>query len=150
MSPISNSHKMAMETSLRLVEKHLRRMKEMLEQDGGVQEATLYRTRYDIKLAERPRMLKAVAAMLEEIKRMKTEFELDTKEETVGSHMLGLLTEVWIILEELRPDALKAFGHLSETSKRGIEPHVLKLLQSYYELSEALHGSRFRESDFRS
>ena len=147
MSSIGRSHKMALETSLRLVEKHLRWMKGILEQDTEVQEAILYRTLYDIKSSEKPRMLKAVASMLEEIKRMKTEFELSTQEDAVGRHMLGSLTEVWVTLEELRPEALKGFGRLSETSKKQIEPHVLKLLQSYFELSEALQDSRGSEGN---
>jgi hypothetical protein len=143
MSSISYSHKMALQFGLRLVEKHLRWIKGRLQEGGDIMEETiLYRTRCDIKSSGRPKILKALEAMLEEIKLMKAEFGLETEEDTLGMHILGSLTEVWVAVEELRPEALKGYGRLAETSKRQIEPHVLKLLQSYDELSRALQDSR--------
>jgi len=141
---------MALETGLRLVEKHLRSMKDTLEQDGHVKEGILYRTRCDIRSSEKPGMLQSIGTMLEEIALMKKEFSLGTQEDTDGMHMLGSLTEVWVTLEELRPDALRGFGRLSEASTRRLEPHVLRMLQSYHQLSEALQNSREDQSSLES
>jgi hypothetical protein len=138
---VSYSHRMALEASLRLVEKHLERIRGELERNREpVRESILYTTRYDIGDSARSEMLKAEAEMLEEIGRMKTEFGLQVQEDTVKRHIRGSLTEIWVTIEELRPQALKGHGRLSEAAKSQIESHVVRLLRYYDDLSRALDG----------
>ncbi len=150
MPSISYSHKMAIEATLRLVERDLRRIQETLERGNREKEAIMYLTKWDIRDSARPKILEAIAAMLEEIARMKVEFELEATQDTAGSHIRGSLAEIWVAIEELRPEALKGFGRLSEPSRKEIAANVLRLLRSYDELSDALHDSRTREDSVES
>ena len=45
------------------------------------------------------------------------------------------MIEIWTILSDLRPEKLaKAYGRISDTDKKLLEPHILKLLETVDEI----------------
>ncbi len=100
------------------------------------QKTVLLEKEDDIDASVKPAMLEVINAMLEEIKKMKNEFGLETETERSSRHVRAYLSEIWILLEDLKADKLSAYGHVSEEEKNAIEPHVLKLLKKLKEIEE--------------
>lgn len=92
------------------------------------QETILYKNADDIGPKIKPPMLKAIAAMLDEIKDISVALELETETECTSSSVSACMSEIWVLLEDLRASKLKAYGTVSEAEKALIEPHVLSLL----------------------
>jgi hypothetical protein len=69
---------------------------------------------------------------------MKEIFELETEDIKLRANILAALNEIWVILEELRPEKLTGYGQLSEFDKALIEPHAISLLNKLDELRQLL------------
>ncbi len=135
--PITQSHKNSIRSSLYVAERDLRDIKRRLEnpdQDG----ASLYAQIDDIDPKAKPRMLKIINAMLKEIREMRDEFGLEVSEGQLAKHISASLSEVWVVLEEIRPSHLSDYGQVSEAEKSSIQPRVSKLMKLLAELEETL------------
>ena len=124
----------------------MRRIKAALEQDNSKKEKTfLYKEEDDIDFNSKPKMLKVITAMLWEIKEMKDDFGLETDTEQVSRRMAASLSEIWVLLEDLKASKLKVYGCVSEDEKALIEPRVLKLLKELNEIESIFNSSRKRK-----
>jgi len=65
--------------------------------------------------------------MLDEIRQIKKKFILESEEETISSHLIGHLNDVWTILEDSRPDNMRGYSKMSELDNELLGPHILKL-----------------------
>ena len=138
VASISGNHKNTLNSSLSIIERNLRSIKNDLELDStSEQEAILYKRDYDIDDRAKPAMLKVIASMLSEIKDIKNEFELETETEQVSKRSAALMSEMWVILEDLKPNKLKAYGSVSDREKKLIEPHITRMLKELEEIENA-------------
>ena len=138
MTKLSESQERALRSSLFVIENRLRWIRDSLKEGNPAEQTILYRRRCDVDSDSKPRIIEMVTDMLDEINQMKERFELETKVIKLRAEISAALTEIWLILEELRPERLKAYGQLSESSKALIEPHVLSLLDKLDELRRLL------------
>ena len=76
--------------------------------------------------------------MLNENKPIKEIFEIKFKDIKLRAEISAELGEIWIILDDLIPERLKAYGKLSVSEKTLIEPPVLSLLNKLDELHRLL------------
>jgi hypothetical protein len=137
MTKLSEGHKRRLTVSLFIIEKDLRRIKSALK-GGHPERAIFYRCIDNVNSASKPRIIAAISDMLNEIKEMKEILELETEDIELRADISAALDEIWVILEELRPEKLKGYGQLSESDKALIEPHVISLLNKLDELRQLL------------
>ncbi|KUO40007.1 MAG: hypothetical protein APZ16_06955 [Candidatus Hadarchaeum yellowstonense] len=134
---INEGIKRRLRVSLFIIEKDLRQIKDALK-GGHPEEAIFYRYVDNVNPASKPRIMAVIADMLNEIKEMREIFELETEEIELRAKILAALNEIWVILEELRPEKLKGYGRLPGSDKALIEPHVMSLLNKLEELHRLL------------
>lgn len=145
MAIISEPHRNSLHSSLRLVERDLRRIKNELEQDNSKNErSVLYVREDDVDIYAKPKMLEIVKTMLEEVKEMKDKFGLGVDKEQISGEISSYLSEIWVLLEDMRARGLKAYGHVSEGEKTLIEPRVMKMLKELEEIEKIFHNSKKR------
>jgi hypothetical protein len=122
---MDDNHRRALRSSLLVVERDLHYVRNQLESDAS--RSASYFTRNDVSPETRRKVLAMTQIMLDEVERIMKKFDLESKEESVRRNILGVLSEVWTILEETRPERLKAYGSLSEREAELLVPHVQKL-----------------------
>ncbi|MCL5068927.1 MAG: hypothetical protein M1368_11345 [Thaumarchaeota archaeon] len=98
----------------------------------------LYKKIRNIDHVKETIVLDNVAQMLSEILVVKEKFRLDVLQESVRADINGILDEVWVILEELRPEQLEGYGNLSVDDGELIEFHITRLLDKLKGISESL------------
>lgn len=121
-----------------VIESNLQRIKASLSEGNSAEQTVTYRTRDNLDSEAKPRILEVIEDMLDEIKQMKETFRLGTKEIQLRAEIYAKLTESWIILVDLRPERLKAYGQLLESDKALIEIHVISLLNKLDKLLNLL------------
>lgn len=126
---MDENHKRVLSNSLLIIEEDLRNISSELQQAGGIRDTIFYSRANDIDQMTSIRILSGAESMLQEIKRIKEEAELETKEKSIRREVYGLITEIWTLCEDLRPEKLKAYGPLSEKDKEFLRPHVQELLK---------------------
>jgi hypothetical protein len=87
----------------------------------------LYSIRDNIDSEDRTKIVNIVSYMLDEIKQVKEKFVLEPEEETIRSHLIGHLNDVWTILHDSRPDNMSGYSRMSEPDNELLSPHILKL-----------------------
>jgi hypothetical protein len=68
--------------------------------------------------------------MQNEITLLRSEFQIPVvADEPVSTRrqMVSALTEIWNILDELRPSALDSYGHIEQSDRKQLEFHISKL-----------------------
>ena len=137
---LRESHERALSSSLYIIEDNLQRIKGLLK-EANVNEQTITYHRVDrIDPESKPKIIKVIADMLDEIKQMKETFALETEKINLRAEISAALDEVWIILVDLEPERLKAYGELSEPEKALIEPHALSLQNKLHEIRQLLES----------
>ena len=77
----------------------------------------------------REEILKAVNLMLDEISKIKHEFMLESRSQSLTGTINGRFGEVWVVLEDLQPEKLQNYGELSDQGKATLRPHISLLLK---------------------
>jgi hypothetical protein len=118
-----------------------------LEQDNPSEQKTiLYKKEDDIDICAKPAMIKIIASMLTEIKGIKEEFGLEADVDYTSKNTAASISEMWVLLEELKARRLKAYGDVSDAEKNLIEPHVMKLLEELEEIERLLKKHQISRS----
>lgn len=120
------------------MEKFLRSIERELSEDELHSDTILYKKIRNIDHVKETIVLDNVAQMLSEILVVKEKFRLDVLQESVRADINGILDEVWVILEELRPEQLEGYGNLSVDDGELIEFHITRLLDKLKGISESL------------
>jgi len=132
---MNENHRRALGSSLVIIERDLHTITEKLEQDSKDFGSILESSIYDVDPQTKKRVLNVAVSMLDEIRELKEKFKLERGDQSLSRWMSSVLTEIWIILEDLRPEKLaKAYGRISDIDKKLLEPHILKLLRMLDEI----------------
>lgn len=133
---MNENHRRALGSSLQLIERYLNMISEELDRDGKNLSSILDSIIYDVDPHTKEKILNVVASMLDEIRQLKETFKLERNEKSLRRWVYTTLVGVWIILEDLRPEKLKAYGQMSDADKKLLEPHILKLLRMLDEIHQ--------------
>lgn len=131
---LDNYHKRILGIRLKLLEKHLRETISILEHESNIR-FELYSIRDNIDSEDKIKIINIINSMLDEIRKIKKKFLLEPDEETITSHVLGHLNDVWTILEDSTPDNMRGYSRISELDNELLSPHILKL---HYTLEDIL------------
>ncbi len=129
MIALDQNHKRVLSNSLLIIEEDLRNIFSELEQDGGTRDTIFYSKVNDIDQMTATRILGGAQSMLKEIGRIKEETKLETREESIRKEVYSSITEMWTLLEDIRPERLGAYGSLSKRDKELLRPHIQELLK---------------------
>jgi hypothetical protein len=135
---ITENHRNSMRSSLLVAEKRLQGIKSRLESPIGKRTTIMYAELDNIDITVKPKMLRLIDAMLNEISKMQEDFDLDVSKDNYRGYVLAALSEIWVVLEEITPNNLKAYGQVSKDEKALIGPRVSKLLKQLNELESML------------
>jgi len=132
---MNESPRRALGSSLLIIERDLHTIIEKLQQASKDSGSILESSIYDVDPQTKKRMLSVTASMLDEIRELKETFKLEKSDHSLSRWVYSVLTEIWIILEDLRPEKLvKAYGRISDTDRKLLEPHILRLLRMLDEI----------------
>jgi len=134
---MDENHKRVLSNSLLIIEKDLRNITVELKQAGETRDTIFYSKVNDIDQMAATRILGGTQSMLQEIKRIKEEAELETREESMRREVYSLIIEIWTLLEDLRPEKLDAYGTLSKRDKELLRPHIQELLKMVDDMDSA-------------
>ncbi len=129
MNKMDENHKRVLSNSLLIIEEDLRNISSELQQAGETRDTIFYSKVNDIDQMTATRILNGTQSMLQEIKRIKEETKLETREESIRKEVYSSITEMWTLLEDIRPERLGAYGSLSKRDKELLRPHVQELLR---------------------
>jgi len=132
---MNESPRRALGSSLLIIERDLHTITEKLEQASMDSGSILESSIYDVDPQTKKRILNVAASMLDEIRQLKETFKLERSDQSLSRWVYSVLTEIWIILQDLRPEKLaKAYGRISDTDRKLLEPHILRLLRMLDEI----------------
>jgi hypothetical protein len=134
---MDENHKRVLSNSLLIIEKDLHNITVELKQARETRDTIFYSKVNDIDQMTAIRILGGAQSMLQEIKRIKGEAELETKEESIRKEVYNLIIEIWTLLEDLRPEKLDAYGTLSKRDKEHLRPHIQELLKMVDDMDSA-------------
>lgn len=100
----------------------------IVNSDHPKSEFVLYKVEDDIDPQSKHRIIMTVNLMLNEIKQMKGNFQLESEVKSSERIILGHINEVWILLEELMPKKLKRYGEMSESDEKLIQNPISTLI----------------------
>jgi hypothetical protein len=80
--------------------------------------------------------------MLSETALLREKFQVPVLDEPVSTkrQMLSALTEIWKILDELRPSAFESYGHMDQEDSKELDLHISKLRSMANEFYAAIDG----------
>jgi hypothetical protein len=133
---MDENHRRALRSNLLVVERDLHYIRSQLE--SYVNKSASYFTRNDIGPETKRKVLTMTKTMLDEIEQIMDKFNLESKEESARRNIRGALSEIWTILEETRPEKLKAYGSISERDRELLTPHIQRLQRILDDVFEVL------------
>ncbi len=128
MTKLRESHERALRSSLIVIEYNLQRVRTLLNEGNPTHRTITYRRADNLSQASKPIMVDLIDDILVEIRQMKEVFELKSEQINIRAEISAALDEIWIILVDLEPERLKAYGELSESEKGLIEPHTCQYI----------------------
>jgi len=132
---MNENHRRALGSSLQIIERRLHMISEELDQNSRNSNSILDSIIYDVDPQTKRTILNVTASMLGEIRQLKEIFKLEKYETSLRRSVYNTMIEIWTILSDLRPEKLaKAYGRISDTDKKLLEPHILKLLETVDEI----------------
>jgi hypothetical protein len=129
VTALDENHRRVLGNSLLIIEEDLRDISNELQQAEEPRDTIFYSRVNDIDQMTATRILSGVETMLQEIRHIKKEAKLETREKSVRREINSLITEIWTLLQDLRPEKLKAYGPLTERDKELLKFHVQELLR---------------------
>lgn len=118
---------MALLSSLRWIEKNLRSVSQQFEKQRASSTILFYKTN-DLEEQQQEKIKACIKSMLDEIKQMAQEYHLSAREESLRADTRSRLGEIWVVLEDLRPEKLEEFGKLSADDRDSLGKHIGSLL----------------------
>lgn len=115
----------------------MRSISSELQQAKGTRDTIFYSKVNDIDQMTATRILSGAQSMLQEIKRIKEEAGLETREKSIRKEVYSLILEIWTLLQDMRPEKLKAYGPLSKRDKELLRPHIQELLKMVDDMDSA-------------
>ncbi len=134
---MDENHKRVLSNSLLIIEEDLRSISSELQQAKGTRDTIFYSKVNDIDQMTATRILSGAQSMLQEIKRIKEEAGLETREKSIRKEVYSLILEIWTLLQDMRPEKLKAYGPLSKRDKELLRPHIQELLKMVDDMDSA-------------
>jgi hypothetical protein len=138
-------HKRTLNISLLIIEKRLQKLQEILVESKDVENVqpsstsssssplssspSSTATPDSIDPDTRISPINTIKAMQNEIALLRSEFQVPVEDEPVSSRrqMLSALTEVWSILDDLRPSVFDSYGRIEQEDRKKLERHISKL-----------------------
>lgn len=122
-------HRRLLSIRLRLVEKCVYDVKNMLEANTNDRHFILYSINNNVNSELRMKIFMVSSLMLEQIHKMKEEFKLESQEveASVKNNLLRNLNEVWAPLKDLVAGRMHGYDRLSDHDKQLLNPHFVKL-----------------------
>jgi hypothetical protein len=136
---MDENHKRVLTSDLLIIEERLHQISEELQQTGEESDIVLQRTVNDIDPEKRSKMLDITKSMLDEIKQIKELFGLEFVPKSIRWHIIALLSEIWNILDDLKPEKVsRAFGQMSDDVQDAWRPHISRLSDMLDDLYQEL------------
>jgi hypothetical protein len=133
----------ALQGGLYVVEKSLRTLIEVLDhpQMSGITYSVQGAIDPQSDAVARPE----IEAMLKEVELLKEFFRLPTQAQSAKRVIHSCLSEVWVILNECKPERIQGYGKLNDSDSRYLDEHIDALLLRLRRLEDALYD----ESELR-
>jgi uncharacterized protein YukE len=136
---MDDNHKRVLGSSLQIIERRLRQIRQDLQQSGEEADSVLQSTINDIDPETTRRITDAVTSMLDEINQTKELFNLEVDHKALRWHIITTLSEIWNILDDLKPEKVsRAFGQMSDEVQDAWRPHITRLSKMVDELDREL------------
>jgi len=139
---MDENHKRALRSGLIVVEKLLHEICNDLVQNGDHTTSILYAKINDVDPRSAKKLLNLTESMLDVIRQIKEKFDLGSNQESIRSLVYSRLSEIWTILEDLRPEKLKAYGQMSKADSELLRPYILRLLCMLDDIFRLLRNTR--------
>jgi hypothetical protein len=122
-------HRRLLSIRLRLIEKCLFETKHLLEDTANDSHFILYSIKNNVDSDLRDRIFRVGSLMIEQIQKMKQEFNLQSEEEEHGikTIVLSNLNEAWSSIKDLRAGKIHGHDQLSAQEKQLLNVHIIKL-----------------------
>jgi hypothetical protein len=134
---IDENVRRAIYCGLYVLEKNLNEV--MKELTAPMEMDVLYHTRNDIDPETRQHVLETARTMREQVKRIKEEFRLDSETLSLRRAIYARISEIWAVLLDLRPSALRNYGNIDTANRDLIEGRVKELVA----VAESLRASLY-------
>jgi len=122
------NHKRVLGSSLQIIERRLRQIRQDLQQTCEKADSVLQTTINDIDPETTRRIIDAVASMLDEINQIKKLFNLEVTHKSLRWHIIATLSEIRNILGDLKPEKVsREFGHMPDDVQDAWRPHTTRL-----------------------
>ncbi len=130
-------HRRLLSIRLRLIEKCLFETKCLLEATVTDRHFILYSVKDNVDSDLRLRIFRVSGLMVEQIQKMKQEFNLQSEEEedSIKKILLSNLNEGWSSLKDLTTGKIHGHDQLSAQEKQLLNVHIIKLytmIESFY------------------
>ncbi|MEM2904211.1 MAG: hypothetical protein QW057_10075 [Candidatus Bathyarchaeia archaeon] len=129
---MDENHRRALASGLNLVERQLEKVNEVITQQSG--DRPSHPIEDDLNPATKHEMARLARQMSEEVAKTREEFDIKPRKDSARALVVASLTEIWLVLEDLRPRKMEAFGPISEHDKRKLQPHIEKILEELDDL----------------
>jgi hypothetical protein len=139
---MDENHKRALRSGLIVVEKLLHEICNDLVQNGDHTTSILYAKINDVDPRSAKKLLNLTESMLDVVRQIKEKFDLGSNQESIRSLVYSRLSEIWTILEDLRPEKLKAYGQMSKADSELLRPYILRLLCMLDDIFRLLRNTR--------
>jgi hypothetical protein len=139
---MDENHKRALRSGLIVVEKLLHEICDDLVQNGDHTTPILYAKINDVDPRSAKKLLNLTESMLDVVRQIKEKFDLGSNQESIRSLVYSRLSEIWTILEDLRPEKLKAYGQMSKADSELLRPYILRLLGMLDDIFRLLRNTR--------
>ncbi|MFZ0511938.1 MAG: hypothetical protein WAM14_10055, partial [Candidatus Nitrosopolaris sp.] len=111
------------------VEIRLRAIIDILDSNTNNPTFLLYSIKYNIDPETGNKILQAIRVMLNEIRELKQEFELEDQVESLKRKIDVNLEEIWTTLLDTRPEEMLRMDKMSQSDEDSVRSYILKLLK---------------------
>jgi hypothetical protein len=114
---------------LRFVEIRLRAIIDILDSNTDNPAFLLYSIKYDVDPDTRKKILHSIEVMLNEIRELTQEFDLEGRTESLKRKIDVNLEEIWTTLLDTRPEKMRGMDKMSVSDEDSVRSYILKLLK---------------------
>lgn len=131
-------HRRVLSIRLRLIEKCLFEIKNILEATANDRDFILYSVKNNVHSDLRMKILRVSSLMIEQIQKMKQEFNLQPEEEeaSVKEIVISNLNDAWSSLKDLKEGKIHGHDRLSDRDKQQLHAHITEL----YSMIESIYS----------
>jgi hypothetical protein len=134
-------HRRLLSIRLRLIEKRLFETKHLLESNVNDSHFILYSVKANVDSDLRERIFRVSSLMIEQIQKMKQEFNLQSEEEedSVKKIVLSNLNEAWSSLKDMKEGKIHGRDQLSNRDKQLVNAHIIRLYSMIESIYRDIH-----------